>query len=55
MPLDYPIHEFTLPNGLRVVVSPDTSVPNVTVNLWVNVARATRAPVAPASPTSSST
>ncbi|MEO5981686.1 MAG: pitrilysin family protein [Pedococcus sp.] len=37
MPLDYPIHEFTLPNGLRVVVSPDTSVPNVTVNLWVNV------------------
>src|SRR6476619_6404855 len=37
MPLDYPIHEKTLPNGLRVVVSPDTSVPNVTVNLWVNV------------------
>lgn len=37
MPLDYPIHERTLPNGLRVVVSPDTSVPNVTVNLWVNV------------------
>ena len=37
MPLDYPIHECTLPNGLRVVVSPDPSVPNVTVNLWVNV------------------
>ena len=37
MPLDYPIHEKTLANGLRVVVSPDTSVPNVTVNLWVNV------------------
>jgi zinc protease len=37
MPLDYPIHERVLDNGLRVVVSPDTSVPNVTVNLWVNV------------------
>ncbi|HET6692909.1 MAG TPA: pitrilysin family protein [Pedococcus sp.] len=37
MPLDYPIYEKTLANGLRVVVSPDTSVPNVTVNLWVNV------------------
>ena len=37
MPLAYPIHETTLPNGLRVVVSPDHSVPNVTVNLWVGV------------------
>src|SRR6476646_1586196 len=37
MPLDYPIHQTTLPNGLRVVVSPDSSVPTVTVNIWVNV------------------
>jgi zinc protease len=37
MPLDYPIHETTLSNGLRVVVSPDASVPTVTVNIWVNV------------------
>lgn len=37
MPLDYPIHERTLPNGLRVVISPDHSVPIITVNLWVNV------------------
>ncbi len=37
MPLDYPIHEHRLDNGLRVVVSPDHSVPNVTVNLWVGV------------------
>ncbi len=37
MPLDYPIHERTLTNGLRVVVSPDHSVPTVTVNIWVNV------------------
>jgi zinc protease len=37
MPLDYPIAERNLANGLRVVVSPDPSVPNVTVNLWVNV------------------
>jgi predicted Zn-dependent peptidase len=37
MPLDYPIHQRTLANGLRVVVSPDQSVPVVTVNLWVDV------------------
>ncbi len=37
MPLDYPIHRRTLPNGLRVVVSPDHTVPNVTANLWVGV------------------
>ena len=37
MPLDYPIHRRTLPNGLRVVVSPDHTVPNVTVNIWVAV------------------
>jgi zinc protease len=37
MPLDYQIAERTLANGLRVIVSEDHSVPNVTVNLWVNV------------------
>ncbi|MBR7743797.1 insulinase family protein [Phycicoccus sp. BSK3Z-2] len=37
MPLDYPIHERTLPNGLRVVVSPDHTVPTATVNIWVGV------------------
>src|SRR5674476_310983 len=37
MPLDYQIAERTLANGLRVVVSEDHSVPNVTVNLWVKV------------------
>src|SRR5665647_3582528 len=37
MPLDYKIAERTLANGLRVIVSEDHSVPNVTVNLWVNV------------------
>jgi len=37
MPLDYQIAERTLPNGLRVIVSEDHTVPNVTVNLWVNV------------------
>ena len=44
MPLDYPIHERTLANGLRVVVSPDASVPVVTVNLWVNVGSRHEAP-----------
>ena len=37
MPLDYKIAESTLANGLRVIVSEDHSVPNVTVDLWVNV------------------
>lgn len=37
MPLDYPTHEHVLDNGLRVVVSPDHTVPVVTVNLWVGV------------------
>ena len=37
MPLDYPTHERLLDNGLRVVVSPDHTVPVVTVNLWVGV------------------
>ena len=37
MPLAYPIHERTLANGLRVIISPDHSVPTVTVNLWVGV------------------
>jgi len=32
-----PDREHTLDNGLRVIVSEDHSVPNVTVNLWVNV------------------
>ncbi|GAB3586261.1 M16 family metallopeptidase [Calidifontibacter terrae] len=37
MSTDFPIHDHTLPNGLRVVVSPDPSVPIVAVNLWVGV------------------
>ena len=37
MPLDYPIAERTLDNGLRVVVSSDHTVPVATVNLWVGV------------------
>ncbi len=37
MPLDFPVATTTLPNGLRVVVSEDHSVPSVSVNLWVEV------------------
>ncbi|TWP35281.1 M16 family metallopeptidase [Leekyejoonella antrihumi] len=37
MPLEYPIATRRLANGLRVAVSPDHSVPAVTVNLWVDV------------------
>lgn len=35
--LSYPIHQRTLGNGLRVVVSPDHSVPLAAVNLWYDV------------------
>ncbi len=35
--LDYPIHEQTLANGLRVVASPDHGAPVVAVNLWYDV------------------
>ncbi len=36
-PLDYPIFEHTLDNGLRLVVSPDHATPSVAVNLWYDV------------------
>jgi predicted Zn-dependent peptidase len=36
-PLTYPIHTRTLGNGLRVVVSPDHSVPVAAINLWYDV------------------
>mgnify|MGYP001029986632 CR=1 FL=1 len=35
--LGYPLIERTLPNGLRVIVSPDHAVPVVAVNLWYDV------------------
>ncbi|WP_175557414.1 M16 family metallopeptidase [Raineyella antarctica] len=35
--LDYPVHERTLDNGLRVVVSPDPATPSVAVNIWYDV------------------
>ena len=38
--VNYPIHELTLPNGLRVIVSPDPQAPAVAVNLWYHVGAA---------------
>ncbi len=35
--LGYPLHMDTLPNGLRVIVSPDHAAPVVAVNLWYGV------------------
>ncbi|MEO6997188.1 MAG: pitrilysin family protein [Terracoccus sp.] len=35
--ISYPLAERTLANGLRVIVSEDHTVPNVAVNLWVDV------------------
>jgi predicted Zn-dependent peptidase len=37
MPLNLPIHERTLDNGLRVVVSPDHALPAVAVCIWYDV------------------
>ncbi|HEU5331635.1 MAG TPA: pitrilysin family protein [Actinocrinis sp.] len=34
---DWPLEQFALDNGLRVVVSPDHSAPIVAVNLWYDV------------------
>jgi zinc protease len=36
-PLKIPVETFTLPNGLRVVVHEDHSVPLVAVNIWYHV------------------
>lgn len=33
----YPLHETRLDNGLRVIVSPDPTVPAVAVNIWYDV------------------
>jgi predicted Zn-dependent peptidase len=35
--ISYPLAERTLPNGLRVLVSEDHTVPTVTLNIWVKV------------------
>ncbi len=37
MPLDYPISTHILDNGMRVVVSEDHLVPEVSINVWVDV------------------
>ncbi len=33
----FPLHATTLDNGLRVIVSPDRTVPMVAVNIWFDV------------------
>jgi predicted Zn-dependent peptidase len=35
--LGYPIVQHTLPNGLRVISSPDHNAPSVAINLWYDV------------------
>jgi zinc protease len=42
--IDVPYSQFTLPNGLRVVVHEDHSVPMVTVNMWYHVGSARELP-----------
>ena len=38
--IELPYTQFTLPNGLRVIVHEDHSVPMVTVNMWYHVGSA---------------
>lgn len=35
--LAYPLHQHTLPNGLRVIINPEHHAPVVAVNLWYGV------------------
>jgi zinc protease len=42
--LNYPIHQRILHNGMRVLISPDRSVPIVAVNLWYDVGSRDEAP-----------
>src|SRR3982750_992866 len=39
-PLQLPYSQFTLPNGLHVILHEDHSVPVVTVNVWYHVGSA---------------
>ena len=43
-PLEVPFKQFTLPNGLNVVLHRDTSVPIVAVNVWYHVGSANEKP-----------
>ena len=43
-PLEVPFKQFTLDNGLNVVLHRDTSVPIVAVNVWYNVGSANEKP-----------
>src|SRR5260370_42396553 len=38
--IELPYTQFTLPNGLRVILHEDHSVPMVTVNMWYHVGSA---------------
>src|SRR4030088_1772706 len=42
--IEVPYSEFTLPNGLRVILHEDHSVPVVTVNTWYHVGSARERP-----------
>lgn len=42
--MDFPINTYSLPNGLRVTLSEDHSVPLVAVNIWYHVGSANEKP-----------
>src|SRR4030095_3667963 len=43
-PLEVPYRQFTLANGLNVILHQDKSVPSVTVNVWYHVGSANEKP-----------
>ena len=53
--LTVPFTQFTLPNGLHVILHEDHTVPLATVNVWYHVGSARKNRAAPASRTCSST
>ncbi len=53
--VDIPYEQFTLPNGLRVIVHTDRKAPIVAVNVWYHVGSKTNRPAVPASRTCSNT
>src|SRR6476469_7351775 len=42
--IELPYTQFTLPNGLRVILHEDHSVPMITVNMWYHVGSARELP-----------
>ena len=43
-PIEVPFEQFTLPNGLHVILHQDRSVPVITLNVWYHVGSGSEKP-----------